>query len=272
MTHPSGHTPATRDKSEALGLTILDLARHRSLDRLSLSVPTLGGILLVPVAFNLAEWILRDRISFAWAGVLAFWIDKLGINGIVIERLTRVAWFNFNLPYLNITAAVPDVLTWSTTLIATLAVFLLSLRIPDQYLPLRYFLLFAVFIQFTALLFFAVAPQSFPYSASEYVDNVLKTCASLLFLLPWGHALVYYIFDFSWPKKIFLTLITLLFVIVAVPLQLALHVYLMACCSLLMMPLLSFVFGPTLIVFGCIALYGWAMSWERMERGAGHQS
>ena len=54
--------------------------------------------------------------------------------------------------------------------------------------------------------------------------------------------------------------------VIAVPMQLALHVYLMVTCSLLMMPLLSFVFGPTMLVFGCIALYGWAMSWERIER------
>lgn len=268
MTHPAGHTAATRDQSNALGLTILCLARHRSLDHLTLSVPALAGVLLVPVAFNVAEWMLRDHISGIWAGVLRFWIDKLGIDGVVIEQLTRVAWFDFNLPYTNVVAPVPDVLTWFVTLIATLAVCLMALRIRDLYLPLRYFLLFAVFIEATALLFFAVAPQSFPYTASRYVDNGVKTCASLLFLLPWAHALVYYIFDFSWPKKIFLTLLTLVFVMIAVPMQLALHVYLMVSCSLLMMPLLSFVFGPTMLVFGCIALYGWAMSWKRVERGA----
>lgn len=268
MTHPTGHTAATRDQSDALGLTILCLARHRSLDHLTLSVPALAGILLVPVAFNLGEWLLRDRISGMWVEVLRFWFDKLGIDGAVIEQLTRVAWFDFNLPYTNVVAPVPDVLTWCMTLIATVAICLMTFRIRDQYLPLRYFLLFAVFIEATALLFFAVAPQSFPYTASRYVDNGVKTCASFLFLLPWGHALVYYIFDFSWPKKIFLTLLTLVFVVIAVPMQLALHVYLMVSCSLLMMPLLSFVFGPTMLVFGCIALYGWAMSWERVERRA----
>lgn len=268
MTHPTGHTAATRDQSDALGLTILCLARHRSLDHLTLSVPTLVGILLVPAAFNVAEWMLRDYISGMWAGVLRFWIDRLGIDGLVIEQLTRVAWFDFNLPYTDVVAPVPDALTWGVSLIATLAVFLTAVRIRDLYLPLRYFLLFAVFIQTTALLFFAVAPQSFPYTASRYVDNGVKTCASFLFLLPWGHALVYYIFDFSWAKKIFLTLITLVFVVIAVPVQLASHVYLMVSCSLLVMPLLSFVFGPAMLVFGCIALYGWAMSWERVERRA----
>lgn len=268
MTHPHGHTPATRDQSDALGLTTLCLARHRSLDHLTLSLPTIAGIMLVPAGFNLAEWMLRDDISRLWASVLRFWLDKLGIDGVVLERLTRVAWFDFNLPYINVVAPVPDTLTWGMTLIATLAVCLLAFRIRDLYLPLRYFLLFAVFIQGTALLFFAVAPHGFPYTASRYVDNGLKTCASLLFLLPWGHALVYYIFDFSWPKKIFLTVLTLVFIIIAVPMQLALHVYLMVSCSLLLMPLLSFVFGPTMLVFGCIALYGWAMSWERGERRA----
>ncbi|KAI3590992.1 hypothetical protein D9X30_4477 [Cupriavidus sp. U2] len=263
MAHPAGHTPATRDASDALGLTILSLARHRSLDRLSLSASTMIGIFLLPVLFNSAEWLLRGKISMTWTAVLAFWIDKLGMDGVVIERLTRVAWFDFDLPYLNVTATPPDVPMWSANLLATLIVCIFALRMHDRFLPLRYFLLFAVFIQCTALLFFAVAPTDFPYTVSEYANNMLKTSASFLFLLPWGHALVYYIFDFSWPKKILLTLLTLVFVIVAVPMQLALHVYVMKTGSLLMMPLLSFVFGPTMIVLGCMALYGWAMSWDR---------
>ncbi|GLC97367.1 hypothetical protein Tamer19_67760 [Cupriavidus sp. TA19] len=266
MAHDPGDAKPAPDKCDALGLSVLALARHRSRDRLTLSRSTLVGILLVPVAFNLAEWGLSDRLSASWAKVLAFWLDKLHIDGTVVERTTPLVWFDVTLPYLDVAANAPDSQTWLATFVITLAAGVLAPRINDQYLPLRYFLLFAVFIQVTALLYFAVAPQSFPYTVSGYVDNGIKTSAGFLLLLPWGHALVYYIFDFSWSKKAFLTVLSIAFVVLAVPLQMTLHVYLLSCCSLLMMPLLSFVFGPTMIVFGCIALYGWAMSWERKAR------
>ncbi|MBB3007519.1 hypothetical protein [Cupriavidus alkaliphilus] len=255
--------PAARDKGDALGLATLYHARQRSLDRLILSLPTLAAIPLVALAFNAAEWMLRGKLSAAWAAVLAFWIDKLRLEGTVSERTAPLGWFDLPLPYVSVSVAMPDTLTWWLTLAGTLAAALLALRLRDHYLPLRYFILFAVFVQSTALLFFAVAPHSFPYSASSYVDNGLKTSCGFLWLLPWAHALTYYIFGFAWWKKISLTLLTLAFVVVAVPLQLALHLYILSCCSLLMMPLLSFVLGPTVMVSGCIALYGWAMSWKR---------
>ncbi|SOZ34860.1 conserved protein of unknown function [Cupriavidus neocaledonicus] len=60
-----------------------------------------------------------------------------------------------------------------------------------------------------------------------------------------------------------MTLLRLAFAVVAMPLQMALNLYILSSCSLLMMPLLSFVLGPTVMIAGCIGLYGWAMSWNR---------
>ncbi|MGH8790629.1 MAG: hypothetical protein ACREYA_36965 [Cupriavidus necator] len=116
MPHHTRDTPATRDKGDALGLTTLYLARHRSLDRLNLSAPALAGILMVPVAFHAAEWMLRARLSAGWAAALSFWTGKLGIDGTVVERTTPLAWFDFTLPYLSVHAAVPVALTWFVTL------------------------------------------------------------------------------------------------------------------------------------------------------------
>ncbi len=266
MPHRPQDTPPTPDKGDALGLTVLCLARHRSLDHLTLSAPALAAILLAPVLFNLAEWQLRGYLSAGWASVFRFWLDKLGIAGTVLETPTTLGWFDITLPYLHVFAPAPGWLAWFTVLAVTVIAALMARRMPDHFLPLRYLALFAVFVQATALLFFAIAPDRFPYTASGYVDNGLKTAFGFLLLLPWAHALLYYIFDFSWPRKLCLTLLSLAFVVVAVPLQMTMHVYVLSCCSLLLMPLLSFVLGPTLLVLGCIALYGWAMSWDRVER------
>ncbi|WER47979.1 hypothetical protein CupriaWKF_24515 [Cupriavidus sp. WKF15] len=265
MTHPSSQASAAPDKGESLGRTVISVARHRSLDRLNLSAPTLAGIVLVPLLFNAVEWLLHNYLSAGWTGVFAFWLGKLEIQGVVAERLTSVAGFDLPLPHLDAMAALPDLETWCMTAALTIAAGLLTLRLPARMLPLRYFLLFALFIQLTALAFFAVVPEQFPYTVSSYIDNGMKTAVGFLVVLPWAHALVYYVFDFSWSRKIALTAMTLAFIVVAVPLQLLLHVYVVQKFSLLWLPVLSFVFGPTLIVFGCIALYGWGMSWKRLR-------
>lgn len=220
-------------------------------------------MLVIPVLFNLAVWQSRDALSAGWTAVFAFWLARLGIAGSVVGPTTHSSVFDIPLPHVNVAAALPDSITWLVATAVTAMLWLVALRLRDQYLPLRYFLLFVLFIQLTSLIFFAVAPEHFPHSASGYIDGELKTEFGFLLLLPWGHALMYYVFDFSWPRKIGLTLMTLAFVVVAVPLQLTLHAYVLARGSLLLMPLLSFVLGPTLVVFGCIGLYGWAMSWPR---------
>ncbi|WER48373.1 hypothetical protein CupriaWKF_26670 [Cupriavidus sp. WKF15] len=268
MTQQSHQSPAAPDKGEALGRTVLSVARHRSLGHLTLSSTTLAGIVLLPVLFNVVEWQLRIPLSTAWTAIFGFWLKRLEIAGVVSERLTSMAWFDMPLPHVEVVASLPDGVTWLVAAALTILVCLVALRLSDKYLPLRYLLLFAVFIQVTALIFFGVVPERFPYTASGYVDNGLKTAVSFLLLLPWAHALVYYIFDFSWSRKIGLTMMTLTFVVVAVPLQLMLHVYVMCRWSLLCLPLLSFLLGPSMILFGCIALYGWAMSWQSLGRGA----
>jgi hypothetical protein len=87
-------------------------------------------------------------------------------------------------------------------------------------------------------------------------------------IVPWIHALTYGIFAFSIPRKIALTALTLGFVGVAGPFLVMAHVYLIARLSLLVVPVLFFVFGMPLLVFACIGLYGWAMSWKRCGAAA----
>lgn len=254
------------DRGKALGLTTLSLARHRSVDRLTLSRTTLFGLLLVPVLFNAIEWQSQDRLSAIWTDILAFWLRGLKMDGMVGERLTTIGWVDVTLPYLDLAVDGPDARTWWISLAISVVGCVCARYIRGSFLPLRYLLIFAICIEATALFFFAVSPQGFPYTVSGYVDNIIKTSVAFLLLLPWGHSLVYYIFDFPWASKLLLTVLSIAFVGVAVPLQVVMHVFVLSRCSLLMMPLLSFVFGPTMLVLGCIALYGWAMSWKRVHR------
>jgi hypothetical protein len=87
----------------------------------------------------------------------------------------------------------------------------------------------------------------------------------LMLILPWVHALTYGIFAFSTSRKLALTAVTLVFVGIAGPFLLMVHVYLIATLSLLVLPPLYFVFGMPLLILACIALYGWAMSWQHSD-------
>jgi hypothetical protein len=219
-------------------------------------------MLLLPAMFNMIAWSVRGLVTGGWKAFFEFWIDKLDLTGSVSTQQAGPASFDLMLPHLNLAAKSPDTLTWWVTIGITLFLQLLALHIPEKFLPFRYLLQLGLFVQMTALVFFAATPTAFPYSLQGYVGNALECGIWLVLVVPWVHALVYYIFDFSVLKKACLTLMTIGFLLVALPFQLMVHVFLMMKGSLLLMPLLYFLFGVWLLMAAFVALYGWAMSWS----------
>lgn len=248
------HTPHRLDQR---------ITPHRSLYRLSFPWVRLAVVLLLPLAFNIATWGMGTPISAGWRAFFAFWIDKLDLPGVVTLRQVGPAWLRVVLPSLEFPSRAPDPFTWWATLIVTLLVLLLLPSISKWLLPLCYLLGFIVFIQMTALVFFAIGPAVFPYTVTDYLQGAQVTGIWFLLIVPWVHALIYYIFDFSLLKKVWLTFLTLVFLALALPCQIMVHAYLLVHFSLLFLPVLYFVFGVLFLILGCIALYGWAMSWLR---------
>lgn len=235
---------------------------HRSMHRLTLSPVKITVMLLLPLTFNAATWSLRKIIGTGWGTIFEFWITKLDIPGIVTLKTIGPAWLDLTLPYLELPSSAPTAVTWWATLIATIIALLLSRFTPDKLMPLRYFIGIVAFIQITALVFFAAIPAEFSYTVSGYIENSLVTGAGLILIIPWVHSLIYYIFDFSFLQKTWLTLLTLAFILIALPFQFMVHAYLLIKFSLLFLPLLYFIFGILLLILASIALYGWAMSWK----------
>jgi hypothetical protein len=256
-----GHETGSEGARSVRGGVILD---HRSLRRIPLSRRLVLTVVLLPVLLNLLTWWGCSLIGTVWASLFSFWIEKLDLIGSV-ERMQApgVSGFESALPWVGIACPNMDTTTWWVTLVVTALALLATKFIPEKnVLPLRYFIWFAGLIQVIALVFFAVDPAGFPFTLSDYVRGSTRIALWLLFLIPWMHALVYYVFDFSLVQKISFTLLTLGFIIIAVPFQLMLHAYLIAKASLLLLPLLYFLFGMPLLVFACVALYGWGMSWR----------
>jgi hypothetical protein len=245
------------------------IPEHRAFRTLTFSRSKLAVVLLLPVAFNAVTWLMLRPITAGWRTFFSFWIERLAIEGKAsfIPRGPQVV--AIPVPYVELPTRMPDALTWWATLGLTVLALLAAPSIPERWLPVRYLLRVVVFIQLTAVAFFATVPAAFPYSLPQYIVSSLQTAVWFMLVLPWVHALVYYIFDFSLAQKVRLTGLTLLFVATALPFQLMVHAYLLLKGSMLLMPALYLVFGIWLLIFPCVGLYGWAMSWPhvRSEQG-----
>jgi len=245
----------------------MDLPRsHRALRALQFPARRWLSLLLLPPLFNTLIWISHDTIGSGWTMFFEFWLKWLDLPGSVTSSVIHLpAGLELRLPILHVPAAAPDSAIWLATLAATLAILLLSFMVSDDYLPLRYLLRLSVIIQATALFCFAVFPASFPYTASSHVHDGLLLVALLIAVVPWLHALTYYVFPFSVLQKIALTGITMTYFLVLAPVQYLLHAWLLHHSSLMALPILYLLFGLLLDLLMLVAIYAWAMSWACRE-------
>jgi hypothetical protein len=86
----------------------------------------------------------------------------------------------------------------------------------------------------------------------------------LIGLIPVLYGFTFYLLNFSFAQKLLLTLATIVHLVLFVPHQYLLHVYLLQG-SVLFMPVLYFVFGPFLDILVFIGFYSWGMSWRASE-------
>ncbi len=218
----------------------------------------------VLIAAFLALWCLSlDLVSAFWASVLNFWQSNLGLDGyvsLIHYQFNEV--IRFNVPYLYVHAGMSNNDLWWGGVIATAVLVLVSLVLPHRLLPFAYLMRIVAFFQGCAQAFFALWPGSFPYSASGYIHGNLIACMMLITLMPVALGLTYYVFDFKLSRKVALTAMVMLHLMVMVPLQYVLHAYILHHLSLLFMPLLFFVGGLPLNVLVFIAFYSWGFSWR----------
>jgi YaiO family outer membrane protein len=209
-------------------------------------------------------WLFAMKwVSLLWAETLSFWSEVLGMRAyvsMVHYRFENV--YSFSAPYLHFKSSVPDYVDLVVGAIITISVFIGTFFIPRRHLPLIYSLRVIVFFQACAQLFFTFVPLSFPYGASGYVHGLLIAGLALIAVVPVILAFTYYIFDFRFHKKVGLTLMVMGHFIIMIPLQFLAHAYILYHSSLLMLPLLFFVFGLPMNVMIFIGYYSWGASWK----------
>jgi hypothetical protein len=235
---------------------------HRSIATLHLSTVEmmLAGLLgLGVLVAYLAGIGLVERL---WSWIFRSISGPLGLGEGIAQRATSVASLaQIAMPTFVAQAGAPSRVGWWITLLVTVLVIGASFLLRGSWLPLGYALRFGSAIQVTALVFFAVAPGSFPYDLSSYVAGMMLIGAIFIGLVPVVLALTFYVIDVSWSRKILLTAMIVGHLLVMVPLQYALHAVIIRHASLIVLPLLFIMFGLLPEIMVLVAFYGWGMSW-----------
>ncbi|MGA9528978.1 MAG: hypothetical protein WBS24_12765 [Terriglobales bacterium] len=199
---------------------------------------------------------LWSRIFVFWGGWLALKSDVLLVPQ---QSLSRHIYFA--LPCFGVGAGAASGMVWWITTAVTVLAFGGSFLLGDEATPWVYLIRGLCLLQGTALGYFAVASARFPHDLPGYTVSMLVFSCVLIGLIPILYGFTFYILNFSLAQKLFLTLITMVHLLLFVPQQYMLHVYLLHK-SVLFMPILYFVFGPFLDVLVFIGFYSWGMSWR----------
>lgn len=178
------------------------------------------------------------------------------------QRLVLPGGLELSLPVVASFTPLPDSRALWIAAIAAAAVFLLSFLLPQRLLPLRYFLRLLVLVQVTAIGFFALSPDPFPYRLEGHVFVLLTAGLVVMGLVPLLLGLTLHVFDLPLWRKLLLTLLILAHLAVFIPLNALVHVWLVLHGTALVMPVLYLVFGLLLYVFSFVTFYGWALSWR----------
>ena len=176
------------------------------------------------------------------------------------------SYIRFVIPYPRVEDVGPDARTWWVTAAVVLVLFAASFLLTNNLTPLAYLLRAVLFVQTTALVYFALVPAHFPHTADSYMEGLVTYGIALISFVPILFGLTYFIFDFGLIKKASLTAMTMIHLSLFFPVQIVLQAIVLEK-SVLFMPLLYIVFGLPLDVLIIIAFYAWGMSWSSKREG-----
>lgn len=233
--------------------------QHRAMAREPFTPARLLGNVVMLVVIVEAWLLAVGGVVTAWAQVLEFWRQVFGWEGYVVIVEYGLG---ISAPYLAVSSGMPGPVAWVTGALLTLGLVAVSLVVPRRYLPAAYLLRIAAFFQASAQVFFLLWPERFPYGASGYVHGMLIAALAFVTLTPILLALTYYVLDFSFGRKLGLTLLVMGHMSLLIPFQYMAHALVLHHGSLLFLPILFFVFGLPLEILLFVAFYSWGVSWR----------
>jgi hypothetical protein len=217
-------------------------------------VLSLGGFALFLAAL---PWIGRLwQFLFEW--MRAF----LAINApLGDQQFSLPGGIAFTLPVLAVNTPLPGASALrAAAFIATLLA-AGSFALPARFTPLKYFIRLLAILQATAIGFFALSPDPFPYRLQDHVFLLQTAGLVVIGLVPLVLGLTLHVFDLGLGRKMLLTVAIAGHLVVFLPLKVMVHIWLVLHGTAVLMPVLFLVFGLLLDVMVFVGFYGWALSW-----------
>ena len=238
------------------------ISQHRALLTLPMHPKELIPAFIMALILFLLYVFALDYVFIIWSTILdwcssLFYVDmKQGRFGF------DVGTFSIYTPYMQIGAATPSNVQWSMGVLITAILLVTSFFLPERFIPFAYLLRALVLIQTISIVYFLFFGNYFPYSLAGYQAVMMLAGLFFVGLVPLIYGLIYYIFDETLLKKLWLTILTMVHLLVLIPLQYFAHAYLINKFSLMYMPVLFLMFGLMVNVFVLISFYSWGMSWK----------
>jgi hypothetical protein len=235
---------------------------HRAMRSYKLRWSIVARDVLVTVALTGLLWWALRYVAIAWVAQLNFWIVKTGLTGHAEIVPANPADDLSLIPAFAVSALtmLPSLETWWITAIGCAAVWIASVLVSKQRLPLIYTLRLLVFVQLSALVFFYMWPDSIPTTVATFLTDVFRQSAGLMLLVPSLFALTLYLFALPWWAKFGATLSALLFLLLFVPLQAACEAWILQMGGILFMPTLFLFFGLLPQVVALMGIYSFFLS------------
>ncbi|MEO6443978.1 MAG: hypothetical protein ABIZ91_03285 [Gemmatimonadaceae bacterium] len=238
------------------------IGQHRAMVSGRLTPSRVVSMVVMPLLLSAIVALALRPLGSVWRAMLEWIVPQLGLPGDVgFAHVSLGPLLDFYVPHVSAAAPIPG--AWHYWVVGAICALVLALTLvlPPRVLPLKYFLRFATLVQLTTFLTFAVRPDSFPYALPQYSLGFLQAGCALLVLIPLVLGLTYFPFDIALWRKVALTLMAVLHIALLLPLQVALHSYVVFHLSLLVLPTMFFIWGLLVEIFVFVAFYGWGMSW-----------
>ena len=237
------------------------ITTHRAFARLHFGLKDFAVTTASVLALSALWFFSLPLVGEFWFRVFRFWHHALGLESSVARAPQHWGPIHFSIPTVLIAAGPPGAVTWWVTAAACFLLLWGTFGISEEHLPWVYLLRFLVIVQGTALAYFAFAAAKFPHDLPSYVVGMLHFGTIFISLLPLILGFSYFLFDFKLLQKVGLTLAIMAYLVLFMPFQYMLHVWIIHE-SVLFMPALYFIFGPFLDVLIFVSLYSWGMSWR----------
>lgn len=241
------------------------IAPHRAFVRLHIGRRRVAEAVTL-AALGIVSWIaILPLVGRFWGHIFSFWGTELGLRSQVL--MAPQGWgkhIQFSLPCFSLSAGPASGMAWWITTGLTGLGFVASFLLGEEALPWAYLIRGFCLLQATALGYFALAAARFPHDLPGYTVSMMVFSCILIGLVPVLYAFTFYVLNFDLRQKAFLTIATMVHLVLFVPHQYILHVYLLHA-SVLFMPALYFMFGPFLDILAFIGFYSWGMSWHSSE-------